>query len=211
VPRPVRSALAAAGAACLLAACVSQPRVTPGAEAEPLAPWAARRAELQSVAAFALRGRVAVAASGQGFNANVRWEQSGERALIALDGPFGAGGLRVALDGADFALTTSRGERLDGPAARDALERQLGFALPVQSMRYWLLGVPVPGQPADERLDDRLGRLSGLAQDGWQVEYPDYAQTADGPRPRRLTATRGDARMRLVVESWSPPTASPER
>ena len=209
--RAVRRALAVVGAACLIAACAPLPRAAPGAAASIVTPWAARRAELQSVAAFALRGRVAVAASGQGFNANVRWEQSGERALIALDGPFGAGGLRVALDGPEFALTTSRGEQLDGLAARDALERQLGFALPVEAMRYWLLGVPAPGQPAVERLDDGLGRLAGLAQGGWQVDYPDYAQTADGPRPRRLTATRGEARMRVVVESWYPPASLVER
>jgi outer membrane lipoprotein LolB len=184
-----------------LAGCAPLVTRTTGTAA-PTPSWAERRDQLQGLTGFALRGRVAVAAGEQGFNAALRWQQAGDRAEIALDGPFGIGGLRVAVNGPALALTTGRGQRLDGAAARGELERELGFELPLDALRYWLLGVPSPGQPAEERLEDGMPRLAGLSQDGWRIEYPDYVQTADGDRPRRLTATRGAARLRLVVESW---------
>ena len=83
------------------------------------------------------------------------------RSNLALDGPLGIGGLRVELEGEDLEIATSRGEKLDGDAARAELERRLGFALPLAELRWWLLGIPAPGeasvdQDAGQRRDPRL-------------------------------------------------------
>ena len=69
---------------------------------------------------------------------------------LALDGPLGIGGLRVELDGQEIGIETSRGEKLDGDAARAELERRLGFALPLAELRWWLLGIPAPGEASLE-------------------------------------------------------------
>ncbi|NCA24260.1 MAG: hypothetical protein EBS91_06570 [Betaproteobacteria bacterium] len=37
-------------------------------------------------------------------------------------------------------------------ASRAALEQQLGFTLPVESLRYWMLGVPDPHSLVEERI-----------------------------------------------------------
>ena len=39
----------------------------------------------------------------------------------------GIGGMRMAIDGDHLRIETSSGKQLDGPAARDELERRLGF------------------------------------------------------------------------------------
>ena len=98
--------------------------VGPGADA----PWAQQRAALEKLERYGLDGRVAVAAQGQGFSAGLRYQQLQQRANLSLDGPLGIGGLRVALDGQEVEIQTSRGEKLDGEAARAELERRLGFA-----------------------------------------------------------------------------------
>ena len=172
--------------------------------------WPERRAALQRRADFALRGRVAVAAGDTGFSAALRWAQSGHRADLELDGPLGMGGLRILAAGDEFSLTTSQGERFDGAAARAGLEQRLGFTLPIESLRYWVLGVPDPAGPAEERIAADGPRLEGLEQGGWRVDYRAYAtrgtRSGGAGLPRRVDVSRSDARVRLLIEAWSAPS-----
>jgi outer membrane lipoprotein LolB len=182
---------------CLaLAGCPSLPQR--GAEPQS---WDVRRAELQARDSFALAGRVAVAAGEEGFNARLRWQQSGESSEVALDGPLGAGGVRIVSDGASLRVETSRGEQLDAEAARAEIARRLGFEPPLQSLRYWVLGVPDPSIPATETLDAEA-RLATLEQAGWRIEYTEYSAVAGRWLPRRLTLHHGEVRVRLFFDNW---------
>lgn len=182
----------------LLVACPSVPR-RPEA---PALPWPERRAALQALDEFELRGRVAVSTAEEGFNASLRWEQEGEGARLSLDGPFGAGGLEIEARAHSFTLRNSRGETLDGEAARSALERELGFGLPLGSLRYWVLGVPDPALPAEEVLNETQ-QLVRLVQDGWAIDFGRYERVAGLWRPVRLTVRREAARVRLVIDRWA--------
>ncbi len=193
-----RAALAACAAAALLAACVTAPM------REAPVPWPERRAALQADDHFSLNGRVALSAPGTGVNATLRWRQAGDLSRISLDGPLGVGGAEVELRGDSLDLRTSRGEHLEGAAARAELERRVGFPLPLEALRYWVRGVPEPGAAADEVLDGGRQRLARLVQDGWQVDYAAWLEGDRGSLPRRLSAQRGDTRVRLVVDRWGP-------
>lgn len=193
-------------ATALLGGCASIPPRAPAGAPAALAPdWGQRRAQRQAESAFALKGRLAVVAGEEGFTAGLRWTQREREALIDLDGPLGVGGLRLRADGEALELTSARGERLDGEAARAELERRLGFPLPLAALRYWVRGVPAPGERAEEQLAPDGTRLLALDQGGWRVEYPAYVEDPEvGPLPKRLSLARGGARLRLVVETWSP-------
>ena len=180
-----------------LAGCPSMPRRVP---VEPQS-WDVRRTELQAREAFALTGRVAVASGQEGFNARLRWEQSGATSDVALDGPFGAGGVRILSDGSTLQVATSGGQELDAEAARAEIARRIGFEPPLSSLRYWLLGVPDPASPANPVLDDEA-RLASLEQGGWRIEYTDYAAVEGRWLPRRLTLHHGEVRVRLLVDNW---------
>jgi outer membrane lipoprotein LolB len=196
------AALAAASALLLSAGCRTLPPsapVGPGADA----PWPEQRAALQKIERYALNGRVAVAAQGQGFSASLRYQQQSRRSNLALDGPLGIGGLRVDIDGDDIAIATSRGEKLDGQAARDELERRLGFQLPLTELRWWLLGIPAPGE-ASINQDEGSGEIHDFTQNGWRVSINSRAAGLGFALPQRLTAEREGARLKLFVENWQP-------
>ena len=165
-----RAALGAAALAVLLAGCrtapVPAPVPGPGADA----PWPEQRAALEKLDTWSLTGRVAVAANGEGFSGTLRYQQQPSRSDLALDGPLGMGGMRVALEGDDLQISTSRGEKLDGGAARAELEQRLGFALPIAELRWWLLGIPAPGE-ASVDADAASGEIRGFLQDGWQDQH----------------------------------------
>jgi len=184
----------------LLAGCRTAPPaaiVGPGADA----PWPQQRAALEKLERYSLNGRVAVAANGQGFSASLRYQQMPRSSNLALDGPLGIGGVRVVLEGEDLQIATSRGEKLDGDAARAELERRLGFALPLAELRWWLLGIPAPGETAVNQ-DAGTGEIHDFVQAGWRVSINSRAAGLGFSLPQRLTAEREGARLKLLVERW---------
>lgn len=164
--------------------------------------WDVRRPQLQAREHFDMKGRVAVAAGNEGFNARLLWRQTGTRSNVALDSPLGAGGVQITADGPSLSVVTSKGDHLDNEAARSELATRLGFDPPIGSLRFWVLGVPDPATPAQETLDNQQ-RLASLQQDGWQVVYDGYVSVNGEWLPSRVTLQRAGVRVRLVVDGWT--------
>lgn len=184
--------------ASLLAACATTaPR--PALEPE------AQQQALRALTGFQLTGRTAVAARGEGFNASVSWRQAGEESVLKLSGPVG-GSLTLTWRPGFLRVVSSRGETLQGAEAEEAVVAQLGFVPPFESLRYWVLGLPAPGQAPTEQQADDAGRIARLVQQQWQIRYErwtDAALDAGLARlPQRLTATHGDVRLRVFVDKW---------
>ena len=198
----MRSSRPRLGAALALAALAAACRTTPPTLPPSAVPWEVRRPQLQTQTHFELKGRVAVAAAGEGFNANLRWTQDGTRSQLNLEGPLGVGGAQVTASGEELSLVTARGEHLDNAEAHAALEARLGFDPPLSALRYWVLGVPDPAHPATEALDQTQQRLVGLTQDGWHVDYQSYVAAGGEALPARLTLQRDNVRVRLLVDNW---------
>jgi outer membrane lipoprotein LolB len=189
--------LGAALVLCALAGCRTAPVFFPAAP-----PWEVRRPQLQARQHFGLSGRVAVATAHDGFNANLHWEQQGMRSQLMLEGPLGTGAVRISASGNDLDIITAHGEHVDSAAAHADLTTRLGFDPPLPSLRYWILGVPDPAQPATEELDERQQRLQGLTQAGWHIDYSRYVAVGSESLPARLTLRRDAVRVRLLVDDW---------
>jgi outer membrane lipoprotein LolB len=183
----------------LLAACRTAPPPRPVENS-----WDVRRQQLQARAHFELKGRVAVAAGNEGFNADMHWLQQGDHSQLTLEGPLGVGATQISATGNELTLITSRGEHIGSDQAHAALVQRLGFDPPLPSLRYWILGVPDPAQPATEELDASQQRLTALSQGGWHIGYADYAAAGGEMLPARLTLQRDNVRVRVLVDAWQP-------
>lgn len=192
-------------AVVVIAGCRTAPIQQPTTASQP---WDATRSELQARDHFALKGRVAVAAGKDGFSASLRWTQAGTRSQVSLEGPLGAGAVQITSDGDALNIVNSHGDHLDSDAARADLEARLGFDPPLNSLRYWIQGVPDPATPAKETVDPQQQRLQSLQQDGWQIDYTGYMPgTTDGSGsawlPSRMTVQRTGVRVRVLVDGWT--------
>ena len=191
------------GVALLAAACAT----VPGPSVVTPREGVARVSQLQALDDFRLDGRLAVAVGQEGFSATLAWAQRGARSELELRAPLGFGTARIVREAGAVRLDTSRGERFDGPEAEDDLAARLGFRPPLDSLRYWVLGVPDPHRPVAGSTGDE-GRPSSLDQEGWHVDFSDY-RVVDSARgtywlPRRLSLLREGVRLRLVVDHWVP-------
>ena len=193
-------------ATLLLGACAPAPPRVPALAVA--IPWPQHLQRLRSIVGFSLRGRIAANHGNEGFSAGLRWQQHANAADLTLTGPLGFGTALIELAGQQLKVTTGKGVRLDGAAAAAQLTAMLGFKPPLSSLRYWVLGESDPASGAEHRLDGRQ-RLAHLQQDGWQIDYDEYtAVQPPSPAqpalwlPRRLTVTRGDLRLKLVINAW---------
>lgn len=201
--RAVRAmrALALLAPCVLLLGCVAAPRAIPGG-VPPARTWAQRQALLlREVDHFSLRGRLGASNGHTSFSGALRWQQQGMDADLALSGPLGFGSARVQLTDGRVTLTGSDGQKLAGSAANQQLSAMLGFDPPLRSLRYWVLGVNDPLQSAAPSLDDRQ-RLMQLQQAGWRIDYDEYSPVAGQWLPRRLTLSRANLRLKLVIDDW---------
>jgi outer membrane lipoprotein LolB len=189
----IRAALALAALA-VLAGCATRP-------AGPLAGAAPDPRALEHWSAV---GRLALAAGVEGGSGSFIWEQQAATMRLDLRGPLGAGALQVVATPDSLSVADGAGRSLDAEAARTELRARLGADLPWSSLRYWMLGVPAPDAPADVT-DAPSAPLRLIEQSGWRIGYEAFTAVAGWSLPRRLTATSGDVRVRVVVDQWSVP------
>ena len=206
---------AAALAACvLLAGCAGQPvRELPlhaGTAAE-LQAQAARVAALQAHPQWSLQGRVAVSNGRDGGSGRMEWEQDGPRFAVSLSAPITRQSWRLSGDVASARLEGLDGGPREGHDAERLLQDATGWVIPVGALSSWLRGIPAPDLPAAVLQFGNDGRLARIGQGGWTIDYAGWQPHAGfgADLPRRLNATRDDAKVRLVVDSWQQDASSP--
>jgi outer membrane lipoprotein LolB len=163
--------------------------------------WPARTAVLGTISDWQFRGRIAVKAGDEGFNGKFDWTQRGDTFDASVGGPLGVGTVRIEGDGRSVVLTDKDGTATRLEDTESELRWRYGWTIPVDSLRYWALGIPDPAVPAVTELDDG-GRLARLEQSNWTVEIPRYREGGGQQMPRILTATNGDTRVRMVIDRW---------
>ena len=164
------------------------------------AQWNMRINELHHLDQFVLQGRIASGALG--FKADLRWKQMrGGRFELRLSGPFGAGAAELSGDARRVQVRTGD----DAPAVTANpeawLEEALGVRLPVSGLRWWVMGLPAPGQAKQVQLDS-AGRALRIVQNGWELDYPEYRRSGDIDLPRRIEARNGDTRVLVLADTW---------
>jgi len=181
------------GFSCVLAACATT-------RAPPLptgAGWEQRIGELQRSSSWQLDGRAAVAYQGQGWQATLNWRQLGDASEIHLAGPLGVGALVLK--------RTAAGLSLNGAPPSDAvlpqLQQRLGFELPIDNLKFWLLGVPDPGG-AYELTRNAQDRALKLTQAGWTIDYDRYMPVDGDLLPAHLSLSGAGVRVRIAVDRW---------
>ena len=209
-----RAAGAVAACVLLLAGCAGQPlRESPlhAGSARELQAQATRVATLEAHPQWSLQGRVAISNGRNGGSGRIEWEQDGARFAVSLSAPITRQSWRLSGD-----ATSARLEGLDGGPreasdAEELLRDTTGWIIPVGALSSWLRGITAAGLPAATLQFGNDGRLARVEQGGWTIDYAGW-QTQAGfgvELPQRLTATRDDAKVRLVIDSWQQGTSSP--
>ncbi len=83
-----------------------------------------------------------------------------------------------------------------------------GLDLPVNGLRYWLMGLTVPDQKVTGLRFDGGGRLEYLEQGGWKIRYLRYSKTDLLDMPTKVFMDSPQVRARIIVQQWDLQQAS---
>ncbi len=176
---------------CALGACVTTRPLQPSAK------WDSRVSELQNAVSWQLDGRAAVASGQQGWQATLNWRQQDNTSEVHLSGPFGIGAMVLKNSAAGLSMNGAP----PSEAVMSQVQEKLGFDLPIENLHYWLLGVPNPGSTFHVSRNDQ-DRAKTLSQAGWSIAYERYLPVSGDLLPARLALSRGDVRVRIIVDHW---------
>lgn len=183
----------------LLTACSNMPTRPPAADPEMA--WQERQYHIASLNDWTLAGRLAIQSDHEGWHVSINWEQQQQNYSILLSAPLGQGSLKLFGNDDNVTLQTDEGESISAADPGELLYRQFGWRVPVKSLRYWVLGVPAPGNQREEQLDE-YGRLVHLKQDGWEIRFLDYEPRMGVELPGRVFVNNHKAKVKLVISDW---------
>jgi len=202
MPAPSATRLLAIVIALLaLGGCASwQPATT--ASAPDFQRWRQRVAVINDMTEWQLNGRISVSGEAtEDAQGKLAWQQRDRAFKLNVRGPFGIGATRIAGDGQSVTVKNKDGEYY-AANAEVAIREQIGWQVPIDSLRYWVLGRPAPEGIAKLVINSR-GQLASITQHGWSVAYAEYDEaTRPVDLPKRLVATRPGVQVRLAIDAW---------
>lgn len=156
---------------------------------------------VSGVTAWEFEGRAVMRQGKRSWRVDMRWQQHADDYQISL----------MSLLGQQLArLYGRRGEvilqrpdqaavRAGGPA--ELLAREFGWDIPVQGLRYWVLGNAAPDTVSSGRRD-QYGYYRVLDQQGWHIVFDRYQLVENAWLPGRLALERDGLKVKLVIDHW---------
>ena len=165
-------------------------------------PWSERKNLLSSITHWQLSGRFGAKTKDDSWSGSISWSQQQQQYNIKLSGPLATGSVEINGDEHYSELTISDEESYGASNAEELLELHTGLRLPMNNLKYWLLGLPSPKGLEDNVEFDEYGRLKTVAQQGWTVTFRRYAHVNNIELPNKIFLINHEFDVRLVIQDW---------
>lgn len=173
-----------------LAGCSLTPE-KPALESYPLAAMQ----HLQQQKRWSLQGRLALVDEKDSVSVSVSWRHDGLQDDIELVGPLAQGRVKITVTPDQVIVDDGEQRNVYLGSADEVLSQQLGVDMPVSALKYWVLGVNDPDQ-------DFIEQPGGFYQAGWLVRYREMQVVEAETLPKKMTAEKDKARIKLIVDEW---------
>jgi len=158
-------------------------------------------ATLANIKSFSLKGRLGVVTNPRGFSGGIDWQHETTNDNIDVFSPVGGKVANIVKNPNGVTLTTQDGRSINGQNAESLTETTMGWRLPLSGLSDWALGKPTSSKIDASTWDDQ-GRLITLKQDGWDIEYQNYAENNGYFLPNKIILKSEKANLKLLVENW---------
>jgi outer membrane lipoprotein LolB len=177
-------------AASSLVACSTAP-------VAPHSPYSkSAREHLYALQQWSLDGRLAMSAKKASWSANMAWQHQADSEQIKLSGPLGQGAVFVRLTKDQVVIDRGGKNVQTSTNPGQFIEQQLGMAVPIHSLRYWVVGLPEPGVAFFET-------EAGFKQGHWLVAYKEMQAIGKQDMPRKITVMNDQVRLKVMIDQWN--------
>ena len=103
-----------------------------------------RQLRVGEISDWALHGRLALSNGRDGGSGQLTWRQGLQEAELRFIGALGRGSWRLQVTAEQAELETAESGLLRAPDVGSLVRDHLGWEIPVDSMRYWVVGMRDP-------------------------------------------------------------------
>lgn len=174
------------------------------AQPRPLTPeerWQQHVQQLQKIQRWEMEGRIAAIQGQHGGNASFVWKQMGDHYQIRFFGPFGAGSVHVTGSPKEVTLKEADGTLHHANSPEALIQKVAGWQVPLNGIRYWMLGIPIPSSKVQNQSLNQQGHLVKLQQLGWNVHFDRYHQNMNPIVPAKLDMENGPLKVKVIVKT----------
>ena len=174
--------------------------------------WTERANTLSEISRWTLSGRFGAKNSSDSWSGSINWHQDQSRYTINISGPLSTGSVEISGDDGVSELFISDEESYGASDPEELLELHTGLRLPMNNLRYWLVGLPSPPKQNDDDSEieiqdlmefDDFGRLKKLSQQGWVVSFRRYTFVDDVELPNKIFLVNHEFDVRLIIQRWN--------
>lgn len=138
--------------------------------------WKEKQDKLAHIDNWFIKGSFSITDDRSRDAARFKWQQKKDKYVIGISGPFSIGGVSIVGDGSSVKFWRSDKESIIAKNPEQLVRKELGWELPVSSIRYWIFGIPSPYSKLKNMKFDDNGRVIYFEQHGWQIKFSKFEQ-----------------------------------
>lgn len=140
------------------------------------------------------------------YTLHLDWQQQGEDYTITLTGPLGFGRIKIERH-AQYSRLTQGNIHIKARSVDQLFAQQTGWTLPISSLRYWMLGIPVPNTPSTPihpHTEENMAKspLADFRQNDWDISYASTQMAGSYMLPTKMTATHANFKLVIAFKHW---------
>ena len=167
--------------------------------------WLERQQHISAINEWTVKGRIGIKTPDQGFSSSLSWQHQPKQQLFRIYGAFGQTYAELNQSEDKATLELSDKEIYESNDVENLLLQVLGYPLPIEHLKYWVFGLPYPGNDSDLSFD-KLDRLQTIHYQQWKISYKKYKRFASFDNqylPSKVKVTNGDVTLNLSLRNWT--------
>jgi len=186
----------------LLSACSTQTLKPTPTTPQQNANWEQHQSTLDGIKQWKISGRFGAQSEEESWNGSINWVQSNDEYQINISGPLSSGSFSLHGDAKLSKLQIEKDKIYEAEDPELLLETYTGLRLPINNLRYWIIGKPSPLDSSSKVTLSSNGLLSQLTQKGWEITFRNYTKVNNISLPNKIFLENHEFDVRLAIKNW---------
>lgn len=148
---------------------------------------------------FELSGKLALSDGVEGGSGRLIWKQYDNKVHASFKAPLGQGNWTIEEQANNASLVVNSETPYYAQQAETLIEEAVGWSVPWQALKKWLLAQPVDADQAEIK---NTATSKTINEQGWTLVYDRFQSYPQGCLPHRIMASKAPYSIRLVVRDW---------
>ncbi len=135
----------------------------------------------------------------EGGSGQVTWRKDSSEIQVNLRAPLSTKSWSLTEERNQSIIQMSTGEVIVGQLAQQLISEQVGWKIPWDSLKYWVIGQPSEAGQVDEPI---TAEGFAIEDQGWHIQYSRLKSNGDGVLHHKVIAKKEAYSIKLIIKKW---------